>query len=279
MDRDFRTGRIEIDFPAEPFASAPTLLARSAVVFFSNLPLLAAITLVVYLPAKLAIQFACYVLDVPTSGILSYIFLEVSDLVLGALAVPAAIYGLVERFRGRRAPMAECLRWGRRAWARMLWNQFKVDITITLWGALLIVPGILAMVRLIFVEPVVAIEGDSAADPLERSRGLTRGRRWRIFFRDRTARHWRAGREFPGVALAGGRHALARIAGCRRQPALRRGAMDHGRGTADVFGDGREAGAGGRQGAKDDCAETPAITRPAKQPPCRGIDCRSEVRR
>jgi hypothetical protein len=182
MDRDFRTGRIEIDFPAEPFASAPTLLARSAVVFFSNLQFLAAITLVVYLPAKLAIQFASYVLDVPTSGILSYIFLEVSDLVLGALAVPAVIYGLVERFRGRRAPMAECLRWGRRAWARMLWNQFKVDITITLWGALLIVPGILAMVRLIFVEPVVAIEGDSAADPLERSRGLTRGRRWRIFF-------------------------------------------------------------------------------------------------
>src|SRR5262249_43889006 len=56
---------------------------------------------------------------------------------------------------------------------------FKVEITVTLWGALIIVPGVMAMVRLAFVEPVVAMEGDP--DPLARSRELTRGRRWRIF--------------------------------------------------------------------------------------------------
>jgi hypothetical protein len=183
MKRDFRQGHLEIDLPTEPFRSAPAMLARSGKVFVSNLPFLATITLLVYLPAKLGLQFACYLLDVPTSGILSYLLLELSDLALGALAVPAAIYGLVCRLRGGPPPrIVECLRWGRRQWTRMLWNQFKVDITITLWGALLIVPGVMAMVRLIFVEPVVAIDGYGAPDPLERSRELTQGRRWRIFF-------------------------------------------------------------------------------------------------
>ena len=49
------------------------------------------------------------------------------------------------------------------------------------WGALLIVPGIAAMVRLAFTEVIVAVEGDLERDPLGRSSQLTQGRRWRIF--------------------------------------------------------------------------------------------------
>jgi hypothetical protein len=169
-----------IDIPVEPFRSAPQILVRSAAMFFSNLSFLAAVTLIVYLPAKLGLQLACYALDVPTSGILSFVLLDLSDLVLGALVAPAAIYGLVELLRSGKTPsVAESLRRGRARWGSMLWNQFKVEITIMLWGALLIVPGVMAMVRLIFVEPVVAIE--DVTDPLERSRELTRGHRWRIF--------------------------------------------------------------------------------------------------
>jgi hypothetical protein len=57
---------------------------------FSNLRFLSAVTLIVYLPAKLGLQLACQVLDVPTSGILSFVLLDLSGLVLGAMG-PLAV--------------------------------------------------------------------------------------------------------------------------------------------------------------------------------------------
>jgi len=183
MERDFRKGHIEIDFPAQPFDSPLGLLGESVRVFFSNLLFLATATLVVYLPGKLAAQFLCYLLDVPMDGLLSYFVLEISDLVLSALVIPAVVYGLIQRFRtGRPAPLGESLRWGQRQWLKTLANQIKVEITIALWGALLVIPGIAAMVRLIFVDVIVAVEADLEDDVLGRSRALTQGRRWRIFF-------------------------------------------------------------------------------------------------
>jgi hypothetical protein len=182
MDRDFRQGHLEIDFPTEPFHSAFRLLLRSAVLFFANLRFLAAVTLVVYLPAKLALQLVLYLLNVPAGGMLTYLALDISDLVLSALVIPAVVYGLVARFRGgQTASVRESLRWGRRQWGKTLWNLFKVEVTVALWGALLVVPGLVAMVRLIFAEAIVAIEADRETEVLARSRILSRGHGWRIF--------------------------------------------------------------------------------------------------
>jgi hypothetical protein len=182
MERDFRQGRIEIDFPTEPFHSVWRLLVRSVVLFFANLRFLAAVTLLVYLPVKLALQFGLYVLDVPTGGIGTYLALDLSDLVLSALVIPAVVYGLVARFRGgQTASVRESLRWGRRQWGKTLWNMFKVEVTVALWGALLVIPGVVAMVRLIFADVIVAIEADRETDVLARSRELAKGHGWCIF--------------------------------------------------------------------------------------------------
>jgi hypothetical protein len=182
MDRDFRQGYLEIDFPTTPFDSPLPMLRNSVRVFFSNLPFLASATLAVYLPGKLATQFLCYLLDVPFEGLLSYLILGISDLLLSALIVPAIVYGLIHRFRaGRAAALGESLRWGRRQWLKTLANQIKVEITITLWGALLVIPGIVAMVRLIFADVIVAVEADLEPEVLRRSGTLAQGRRWRIF--------------------------------------------------------------------------------------------------
>jgi hypothetical protein len=183
MDRDFRKGHIEIDFRTEPFDSPLPLLRDSIRVFFANLPFLASATLVIYLPGKLTTQFLCYLLDIPFAGLLSYFVLEISDLLLSALVVPAIVYGLVHRFRtGRPAAVGESLRWGRRQWVKTLANKIKVEITVTLWGALLVIPGIVAMVRLIFADVIVAVEADLEDEVLGRSKKLAQGRRWRIFF-------------------------------------------------------------------------------------------------
>jgi hypothetical protein len=40
MDRDFRRGHLEIDFPTQPFDSPLALLRDSVRVFLSNLPFL-----------------------------------------------------------------------------------------------------------------------------------------------------------------------------------------------------------------------------------------------
>src|SRR5205085_5213161 len=143
--------------------------------------LIAMITLAVFVPGNLMLQFICEVLDIPISGIPFYLLLEAVDLILAALVVPALVYGLIGSMRsGAKPAIFECLRWGRRQWRKTLWNDFKVNITVILWGALLVVPGIVAMIRLIFTDVIVAVEGDLEPNPMERSSELSNGRRWRM---------------------------------------------------------------------------------------------------
>ena len=182
MQREFQQGYLELDFPSPRFDSPWKLLRESAQVYFANLRFLAWVTLIVFLPAKLALQLASYWLDVPKGGLAAYLAMDLSDQVLSALAVPAAVYGLLERRRtGKTAALGRALAWGRRQWAKTLWNQIKVEITITLWSAVFVIPGVVAMVRLIFTDTIVAIEADREAAPLERSREIGRGHGWRIF--------------------------------------------------------------------------------------------------
>jgi hypothetical protein len=109
--------------------------------------------------------------------------MSISDLVFGALVIPSLIYYLVERLRsGKGAPMGESLRWGWRQWGKTLRYGIQMGVTILLWSLLLIIPGIVAWVKLIFTETIVAVEGDRAHDVLNRSKDLTSGHRWRIFF-------------------------------------------------------------------------------------------------
>jgi len=183
MDRDFRKGYVEIDFPVEPFDSPVRILVRSLRLFLANLGFLAAATLSVFLPGKLLLQAVCAALDIPADGVLGYCLMTVSDLLLGALVVPAILYGMATRFRtGPPATLGEALRWGRRLWARALWNMFQVQVTVLLWSLLIFIPGIVAFVRLSLVDCIVALEADRERVPLDRSRTLTLGHRWRIFF-------------------------------------------------------------------------------------------------
>jgi hypothetical protein len=160
----------------QPFDSAPRLLVRSARVFFGRLPFLVSVTLAVFIPGKLVAQLVCAALDVPPEGVASYLLMDFSSLILGSLTIPAAIYGLTT---GR--PVMECLRRGRKLWGRMFWNKFKVEMTVALWSLLLFIPGIVAMVKLSLTDAVVTLD-ENETDPLEQSRELTAGIRWRVFF-------------------------------------------------------------------------------------------------
>jgi hypothetical protein len=182
VDPALRKGHLEIDFASEPFDSPLRLVVRTLRLFGARFGMIAAITMLVFLPGNLLLQIVCEALDISVKGVWFYLLMNAVDIVLGALAVPAIVYGLVVWMRsGKAASLGGSLRWGRRQWGKTLWNEVKVNITVILWGALLIVPGIVAMIRLIFTDVVVAIEGDLTADPMERSRQLGNGRKWRMF--------------------------------------------------------------------------------------------------
>src|SRR5512133_4016289 len=100
-----------------PFDSAAGLLIRSLRLFAGRLPFLATVTLAVFVPGKLLVQVVCAALDIPPEGLASYLLMDVSDLVLGALAIPAAIHGLTSG-----ASPGPSLRYGRQLWGRMLWT-------------------------------------------------------------------------------------------------------------------------------------------------------------
>ena len=174
---------IEIDFPLERFQSVPRLLLRTVTVFGSNLPFIAGATLTVFLPATLILQFLYFLVDVPTGGILSYVLMSAGDFGLSALVVPTILYGLTLKLRdGRLPPLAASFRWGCRQWDKTLWNVFKMEVSILLRCLLLIIPGVITAIDLIFTETIVALEADQTSDVLERSRTLARGHRWRIFW-------------------------------------------------------------------------------------------------
>lgn len=182
MTKEFKRGDLEIDFPVAAFSSARRVLLRSLRLFFENFGFLAKATLLVYVPVKFSFQLLCNLLGFPPGGLAAYAVIDLTDLIFGALVAPAIIYGLVGKMRTGRLPgMRDCFRWGRRQWGKTLWNQVKVSVTVALWGALLVVPGLVVMIRLIFADAIVAVEGDRQSDVLQRSRDIVAGHGWRIF--------------------------------------------------------------------------------------------------
>jgi hypothetical protein len=241
MERDFRQGHLTIDFPVAPFDAALPILRETVRVYFANLPFLATATLVVYLPGKLITQGVCYLADIPFEGVLSYLILMASDLLLSCLVVPAIVYGLVERMRnGRKAPLGECFRWGRRQYGRTLANQLAVEITVTLWGALLVIPGVIAMVRLVFTDIVVAMEGDLQDQPLAQQATLA-GTVVADLRRDAAYAAARHAGHVCGAGPHTGRHALANDLRDCRQRAGGGGSAGNRVGATDVPGHGSHA--------------------------------------
>lgn len=178
-----RASRANLDRPVVSFTSVAGMLGHSLAVYFGNFGLIAKVTLAAYAPLKLTVFLFCDQIGVAPGGTAASLIRDGADMILAALVAPAVIYGMMARLQSRPAPpLNECLRRGRKLWGRTLWNDIKADITIGLRLALLIIPGIMAMVRLCFVEEIVAIEGEAETDVLARSREISEGHGWKIFF-------------------------------------------------------------------------------------------------
>jgi hypothetical protein len=172
----------QAELPVVPFTSVGSMLARSIAVFFGNFGFVAGVTLSAYAPLKLVVFSICGLAGVSPGGVASSIIRDCADGVSASLVAPALIYGIAMAMRtGRTPPVGECLRRGAGLWWPTMWNDFKAEVTIGLRMMLLVVPGVIAAVRLAFVEQVVALEPDQRAAVLDRSRQIAAGHGWKIF--------------------------------------------------------------------------------------------------
>jgi hypothetical protein len=177
------SSRLRLDFPVAAFTSPGAMLWRALTVYLGNFSFIAIAALVGYGPLKFAVFFLCDQAGIVAGSATASLVRDLADMLLSALVAPTVIYGLLARLRGGQIPsVGECLGWGRQRWGRTLWNDIKASVTIGLRLLLFIIPGIIAMVQLCFVEVVVAIEADTQPAPLERSRDIAKGHGWRIFF-------------------------------------------------------------------------------------------------
>ena len=171
------------ELPGVAFSSVPAMLGRSIVVFFRYFGFIAAVTLAAYAPLKFVVFSICGIAGVSPGGVASSIIRDFADGISASLVAPALIYGISAALRDGRTPaVGECLRRGLGLWWPTLWNDFKAQITVGLRLLLLVVPGVIAAVRLAFVEQVVALEPDQRSTVLARSREIAAGHGWKIFF-------------------------------------------------------------------------------------------------
>jgi hypothetical protein len=103
--------------------------------------------------------------------------------ILGYVVLQAAIIHItVLDLNGRRPPLGESLKVGLREFLPLIAISILYTLGIALGIVLLIVPGIMALCAWAVVMPVRVVEHTGIGEAFGRSRELTRGHRWNIFF-------------------------------------------------------------------------------------------------
>ncbi|KQZ05873.1 hypothetical protein ASD21_17960 [Caulobacter sp. Root1455] len=103
-------------------------------------------------------------------------------MIVAAFVLQAAIvHATVADLNGRRVVVGESLKVGLRNWLPLLGLAILMGLGLMIGFVLLIVPGIMLAVMWSVAVPAKVVEKIGVMDALQRSRDLTRGRRWAIF--------------------------------------------------------------------------------------------------
>jgi hypothetical protein len=148
---------------------------------FTNLPLVAAIVLTVWLPLNVMIE---YVLAESANPDNPLPFTQLNNLVeaiFGPIVSGALVWFFSERLDGRSPTYGAAMRCGFGNWGRLFWARFVAGVFIGLGFIALVVPGIILAIRCALIEPIVVLEGQTGATCRLRSAALVRGRGWQIF--------------------------------------------------------------------------------------------------
>ena len=125
--------------------------------------------------------------------------------VFGPLVVAATLAGLLTIKQGQPPRYLAALRWAIILWPRLFLARLVVSVAVLAGLVALVVPGAILLVRLAFVDALVALDGVPLGQALRISNTLTAGRRRGIF--------WTGGFLFAAVfSMAAALSALAGLA-------------------------------------------------------------------
>lgn len=100
----------------------------------------------------------------------------------GPLVVAATLGALARITRGEPASYAQAMRHGFATWPRLFIARLVASVFVLAGLIALVVPGVLALVRLSFVDALVVLDGAPLTSALRASNALTAGRRLAIFW-------------------------------------------------------------------------------------------------
>ena len=123
----------------------------------------------------------------------------------GPLVVAATLAALLNIKQGQPARYLAAMRWALMLWPRLFLTRLVVSVAVLAGLVALVVPGAILLVRLAFVDALVALDGVPLGQALRISNTLTAGRRRGIF--------WTGGFLFAAVfSMAAALSALAGLA-------------------------------------------------------------------
>ena len=150
-----------------------------------NLELFTLIALTVWLPGHLVINYLDFfaaskdTADAAARGFRVGLMVEG---IFGPLVVAATLAALARIKRGEPATYAQVLVAGLVAWPRLFLARLLVSALVLAGLVALVVPGLIVLVRLSFVDALVVVDGAPLGAALRASHALTAGRRLAIFW-------------------------------------------------------------------------------------------------
>ena len=169
------------NLPSQAMAATPVLdishvMGRGfSITFRSFLPFFL-VALILFLPLVL-VQYLVSVSGVPGAEPITLVV----TLLCYSLIVAALVYGTIQRLRGGRVGIGECLGRG----FSVVGPVFGVALLLTIAlgvGALLVLVGFFVFLTMFWVAiPVAVVERPGVLASMKRSLYLTKGNRWRIF--------------------------------------------------------------------------------------------------
>jgi hypothetical protein len=165
--------------PVEPTSLAEKLLEAFRLLF-SNLGLLAAIILTVWLPGNIVINYAAYNMQEPDNPFATMRFNNFIEGAFGPIYVGGMIYALAQRKQGKWVTYSEAISVGFRNWGRLFGTRFVTGFIVLAGLILFIIPGIILLLKYALIDNVVVLEETSGGEARERSAALTTGKRWQI---------------------------------------------------------------------------------------------------
>jgi len=172
------------------------LIEEALRLFFRYFDLFTLIALTVWLPGHLAINYADFFAGgkgTTAAAARSFRVALMVEGICGPLVVAGTLAALLAIRRGQAPRYLSAMRWAFLAWPRLFVARLVVSAVVLAGFVLLVVPGVLALVRLAFVDSLVVIDDLPIGRALSLSNRLTAGRRWGIF--------WAGGIIFVGVFL------------------------------------------------------------------------------